>query len=174
MWLPGSRRNPAPRRPPVIVDTKVTLPTEAMVGYRRYFVKDYPDDRQVALYFANEAAMHAAAAGKALPDVSAIVVEVHAARLDDAGKTMAGADGHFLPGKLMSLTGMSREAGWGDAIPSMLRNENWNYAVFDANRKRITEVNPAECMVCHTTRKDTSFLFLYDEMAAAARSVNRP
>ena len=153
--------------PAYIANSRVTLPPATKIGYRRYFVKDYPENKQVALYFANDAAMQAAAAGKALPDGSEIVAEVHSAKLDAAGSPVLGADGHFVPDQLQSLSGMAREVGWGKDIPAMLRNDNWNYAVFNADRTRRTDLNVTECMVCHSTKKDSSFLFLYTELAAA-------
>ena len=166
---PGAAPGAKSPLPAFIANTQVTLPAAAKIGYRRYFVKDYPEDKQVALYFANDAAMQAAVAGKALPDGSEIMVEIHSAKLDAAGTPIVGADGHYLPDELQSLTGMAREAGWGKDIPTMLRNDNWNYAVFKADRTRRTDLNLAECLVCHSTKKDSSFLFLYSELAAASQ-----
>lgn len=167
---PGAAPDAKSPLPAFIANTQVTLPAAAKIGYRRYFVKDYPENKQVALYFANNAAMQAAAAGKTLPDGSEIVVEVHSAKLDAAGTPVVGADGHYLPEQLQSLTGMARETGWGKDIPAMLRNDNWNYAVFNADRTRRTDLNLAECLVCHSTQKDSSFLFLYPELKAASHS----
>ena len=166
---PGAAPGAKSPLPAFIANTQVTLPTATRPGYRQYFVKDYPADKQVALYFANGAAMQAAAAGQALPDGSEIMVEVHSAKLDAAGAPLVGAGGHYLPDQLQSLTGMAREAGWGKDIPTMLRNDNWNYAVFKADRTKRADLNLAECLVCHSTKKDTSFLFLYSELAAASR-----
>jgi cytochrome c553 len=167
---PGAAPGAKSPLPDFIANTQVSLPAATMIGYRRYFVKDYPENKQVALYFANDAAIQAAAAGKALPDGSEIVVEVHLAKLDAAGAPVVGADGHYLPDQLQSLTGMAREAGWGKDIPAMLRNENWNYAVYKADRTRRTDLNLAECLVCHSAKKDSSFLFLYPELVAASHS----
>jgi cytochrome c553 len=167
---PGAAPDAKSPLPAYIANTQVILPPAAKIGYRRYFVKDYPENKQVALYFANDAAMQAAAAGKALPDGSEIVAEVHSAKLDGAGTPVVGADGHFVPDQLQSLTGMAREARWGKDIPAMLRNDNWNYAVFNSDRSRRTDLNLAECLVCHSTKKDSSFLFLYSELAAASHS----
>jgi cytochrome c553 len=167
---PGAAPGAKSPLPDFIANTQVSLPAATMIGYRRYFVKDYPENKQVALYFANDAAIQAAAAGKALPDGSEIVVEVHLAKLDAAGAPAVGADGHYLPDQLQSLTGMAREAGWGKDIPAMLRNENWNYAVYKADRSRRTDLNLAECLVCHSAKKDSSFLFLYPELVAASHS----
>ena len=41
-----------------------------------------------------------------------------------------GSDGFFVADQLVGYTAMAREAGWGKDFPEMLRNEDWNYAVF--------------------------------------------
>src|SRR5258708_21555083 len=60
---PGAAPGAKSPLPAFIANTQVTLPAATKIGYRRYFVKDYPEDKQVALYFANNAAIQAAAAG---------------------------------------------------------------------------------------------------------------
>jgi Cytochrome P460 len=167
---PGPAPDAKSPLPDFIANTHVTLPAASKIGYRRYRVKDYPEDKKVALYFANDAAMQAAAVGKPLPDGSEIVAEVYSAKLDAAATPVVGADGHYLPDQLQTLTGMAREAGWGKDNPAMLRNENWNYAVFNSDRTRRTNLNQAECLVCHSTKKESSFLYLYSELAAASQN----
>ena len=82
---------------------------------------------------------------------------------------MTGDDSKFVPDRLQAYTAMAREAGWGKDIPDMLRNENWNYAVFAANRSLLANVNQAECLACHKPKGSSSFVFLYGKLAAAGR-----
>ena len=72
--------------------------------------------------------------GKPLPDGSVLFAEVYAAKLDADKKPVTGGDGFFVADKLIFYTAMARDAGWGKDIPEMLRNENWNYAVFTARQ----------------------------------------
>jgi hypothetical protein len=62
---------------------------------------------------------------------------------------------------------MASGAGWGDAIPEMLRNGNWNYAVFTLDKKQRPGVNQAECFACHQPLGSTSYTFTLKEIAAA-------
>ena len=66
--------------------------------------------------------------------------EVYAAKLDTEKKPVTGSDGFFEPGELLFYTAMGREAGWDKDIPDMLRNEDWNYAVF------TTAKTPLRCL----------------------------
>ena len=65
---------------------------------------------------------------------------------------------------------MARGAGWGREIPEMLRNEDWNYAVFTPARQPRPGVNQAECLACHKPLGKSSFVFTLDRLAAAARN----
>ena len=64
---------------------------------------------------------------------------------------------------------MERAAGWGEAIPEMLRNENWNYAVFTPAKQHRPGVNQAECLACHKPLDNVSYLFTLDQLRAAVR-----
>jgi cytochrome c553 len=165
---PGAAPGAKSALPEGIASTQVQLPADLATGYTQYLVKNYPEDKQVALYYANQPALQAAAAGGALPDGSAIFVAVYSAKLDAAKTPVAQSNGNFQPDQLQSFTGMARDKGWSDKIPAMLRNENWNYALFKADRTRRTDINQAECLVCHKPKQGTSYLFMYDALRAAA------
>lgn len=54
---------------------------------------------------------------------------------------------------------MASEAGWGKDIPDMLKNANWNYAIFTLDKKHRPGANQAECLACHKPLDGTSYLF---------------
>ena len=56
-------------------------------------------------------------------------------------------------------TAMARGAGWGKDIPEMLRNEDWNYAVFTTDKQHRPGVNQAECLACHKPLDKVSYTF---------------
>ncbi len=60
---------------------------------------------------------------------------------------------------------MARDAGWGKEIPEMLRNGDWNYAVFTADKKPRAGVNQAECLACHKPLDDRSYTFTLKQLA---------
>jgi cytochrome c553 len=153
---------------PNIASTHVTLPASFTTGYTRYLTRDSAEDEQVSVYYANDTAFAAAAAGKPLPDGSGIYVEVYSARLGADKKPVKRSDGKLVPDQLQSYVAMARGPGWGDDIPEMLRNENWNYAVFAADRTLRANVNLAKCLACHKPRQGSSFLYLQNELTAAA------
>jgi len=152
---------------PNVAKSNVTFPE----GYKESFVKyhtiSFPATKQVRYYYANKAAVAAAKAGKPLPDGSVLFAEVYAAKIGADGKPATGGDGHFVPEKLVAYTAMAREAGWGKDIPEMLRNENWNYAVFTTEKQQRPGVNQAECLGCHKPLDKVSYTFTLKQLADA-------
>ena len=152
---------------PNVAKSHVTFPE----GYKESFVKyhtiSFPATKQVRYYYANKTAVAAAKAGKPLPDGSVLFAEVYAAKLGADGKPVAGGDGNFAAEKLVAYTAMAREAGWGKDIPEMLRNENWNYAVFTADKQHRPGVNQAECLACHKPLDNVSYTFTLKQLAGA-------
>jgi cytochrome c553 len=155
---------------PNLAKTGVTFPDNYKATFVKYHTINFPATRQVRYYFANEAALQAAKAGKSLPDGSVLLAEVHSAKLDADKKPIVGADGFFVPDQLVAYTAMARDAGWGNDIPAMLRNENWNYAVFTSARQPRSGVNQAECLACHKPLDKTSFTFTLERIVAAAKA----
>jgi hypothetical protein len=80
---------------------------------------------------------------------------------------MKGADGFFVPEKLVAYTAMQTGAGWGSEFPEMLRNGDWNYAVFTPEKRQRAGVNQAECLACHKPLDKVSYVFTLKELAAA-------
>jgi len=151
---------------PNLAMARLVFPEGYRETFTRYYSINFPATKQVRHYFANKVAAQAARDGKALPDGSVLFAEVHAAKLDADGKPVIGADGFFVADKLLFYTAMAREAGWGADIPEMLRNENWNYAAFSAD-KQPRSINQAECLACHKPQDKVSYTFTLKELANA-------
>ena len=153
---------------PNVAKTHVTFPE----GYKESFVKyhtiSFPATKQVRYYYANKAAVQAAKAGHALPDGSYLFAEVYTAKLDDQKNPVKGTDGQFVGEKLVAYTAMATGAGWGNEFPDMLKNGNWNYAVF-STEKQQRPVNQAECLACHKPLDTASYVFTLKELAAAGK-----
>jgi cytochrome c553 len=146
--------------PPAGGDAHAPDAAVAFRGSRMDFPKDFP--KQYVLYleendaaqktssrsYVNRVALEAARAGKPLPSGSAIVVE------NSAG------------GEVKSYAAMETRAGWGADIPELLRNGDWNYALFKPTKERI-EFNYARCLACHKPKADTSYVFALEKIAAA-------
>ena len=164
---PGPQAGARSAMLPSLAATRVAFPEGYKDSFTKYHTINFPATRQVRYYFANKVALQAAKAGTPLPDGSVLFAEVHAARLDADKKPVTGGDGFYVPEKLLFYTAMEREAGWGAPIPEMLRNENWNYAVFTTDRKHRPGVNQAECLACHKPLDNVSYTFTLKELAAA-------
>ena len=115
----------------------------------------------------NKAAVQAAKQGKYLPDGSVLFAEVYTAKLDADKKPVAGSDGFYVPDKLIFYTAMARNPGWGKDFPEMLRNEDWNYAVFTTDKQQRPGVNQAECLACHKSLDKVSYTFTLKQIAEA-------
>ena len=74
------------------------------------------------------------------------------------------------PDQLLFYTAMARDAGWGKDIPEMLRNEEWNYAVFTTAKQLRAGVNQAECLACHKPLDKVSYTFTLEQITAAAKA----
>jgi cytochrome c553 len=152
---------------PNVAKTGVSFPEGYDKSFTKYHTINFPATKQVRYYFANPAAVAAAKAGKPLPDGSVLFAEVYSAKLDADKNPVKGADGFYERDKLVAYTAMAREAGWGKDVPEMLRNEDWNYAVFTPDKKHRAGVNQAECFACHKPLDKASYTFTLKELAAA-------
>ncbi len=165
--LPGAPAGAKSAFLPNVAKTGIAFPEGYAGTFTKYHTIDFPAAKAVRYYYANPVALKAARAGEALPDGSILFVEVYAAKLDADKNPVKGADGHFAPDKIVAYTAMEREAGWGKDIPDMLRNENWNYAVFTAAKEHRPGVNQAECLACHKPLDKSSYTFTLKELASA-------
>jgi cytochrome c553 len=152
---------------PNLAKTNVSFPEGYKTSFVKYHTINFPATGQVRYYYANPAAVQAARQGKPLPQGSYLLAEVHAAKRGADGKPVTGADGFYVPEKLLAYTAMASGPGWGKDFPEMLRNADWNYAIFTTEKHHRPGVNQAECLGCHKPLDSTSYVFTLKELAAA-------
>ena len=152
---------------PNVAKTGVSFPEGYKGTFTKYHTINFPATRQVRYYYANTLAVDAARTGKSLPDGSVLFAEVHSAKLDADKKPAVGDDGFYVADKLLFFTAMARDAGWGKDIPEMLRNSDWNYAVFTTDKQHRPGANQAECLACHKPLDATSYTFTLKQLAEA-------
>ena len=150
---------------PNIAATKVTFPEDYKQSFTRYHTINFPAAKEVRYYYANAAALTAARAGKPLPDGSFLFAEVYLAKLDADNNPVTGTDGFYVADRLVRYTAMEREAGWGNDIPELLRNENWHYAIFTTTKQYQQGVNQAECLACHKPLSNVSYTFTLKQLS---------
>ena len=152
---------------PNVAKTRVTFPEGYKESFTKYHTISFPATKQVRYYYANKTAVAAAKVGQPLPDGSVLFVEVYAAKLDADNKPVMGSDGFYVADKLLNCTAMARDTGWGKDIPEMLRNADWNYAVFTTDKQHRPGVNQAECLGCHKPLDNISYTFTLKQLAEA-------
>ena len=52
----------------------------------------------------------------------------------------------------------------------MLRNEDWNYAIFTLDKKHRAGVNQAECLACHKPFDKVSYTFTLKQLTEVAKA----
>jgi len=165
--LPGATPGVKSGLLPNVARTRVTFPEGYKESFRKYHTINFPATKQVRYFYANTPAVTAAKAGKPLPEGSVLFVEVYAAKLDADNKPVTGADGFFVADKLLQYTAMASGEGWGKEIPDMLRNADWNYAIFSTDKQHQPGVNQAVCLACHKPLDNASYTFTLKQLAEA-------
>ena len=116
-----------------------------------------PNGSQVARRYANSVALNAAKAGRPLPAGSVLIVANHPAPNEPAG----------------SYAAMEVRVGWGVSVPELLRNGDWDYALFGADRIRRDTVNIAPCLACHKPLAADSHVFTLKALRGAGTGLTR-
>ncbi len=140
------------------IPSRMTLPANFPAGFTVYQTES--EGGTITKRYANAVALKAAKAGQKLPNGSILFQVGYKAEKDASGKEVAGA--------VTSYTGMESRAGWGDSVPALLRNGDWDYAAFAADGKRRDQLNQAPCMACHKPQEANSYVFTLDKLKAVA------
>ena len=133
------------------IPSRMTFPVNFPAGFTSY-ERIAAQGGGTTERYANEAALRAARAGRPLPDGATIVV----VNRDAAGTAT-------------SYAAMAALAGRGETIPALLRNGNWDYALFDAALVRNDRLNQAPCLACHRPQAENSFVFTLPAIRARAQ-----
>jgi Cytochrome P460 len=130
-----------------------------------YTTVDRPDNKQYRELYAPAAAVEAAKKGEALPDGTVLTLVQFAAKLDEQGNPVKDANGRFIKDKLLAFTVMEKRKGWGTEYPDNVRNGEWEYQAFRADKSVNTGAKLAACFECHKplgTKVD--YTFSYERM----------
>ncbi|MGI9410877.1 MAG: cytochrome P460 family protein [Hyphomicrobiaceae bacterium] len=149
--------------------TRVAFPDDYKNTFTHYRTRNLAAKNQVRKSYANPTAVAAAREGNPLPPGSMVLIEVYKAKLDVDKKPITGDDGFYVAGDLAAYTAMRVEPGWGNDIPDLYRNGDWNYAVFTADKKLKSGTNHAACLACHKPLVSDSYLFTLKQLQEVAR-----
>ena len=149
----------------------ITFPADYAKGVL-YQTVDRADLKQVRqLYASSQAVIDAAKAGKPLPDGTVLTMVQYAAQVDDKGEPVKGPNGRFVrTDKIVGYTVMEKRPGWGKDVPEEIRNGDWQYQAFLADRTPNPKAVLAACFKCHlplTTKQD--FVFSWEGLRTVTK-----
>ncbi len=148
--------------------SKMTFPRDFPKGFVLYNTTNKEDQNVVSKSYINTIGFQAVKANKPVPDGTVILVVNSAAKLDANKKPVVESDGSWGIDAVKGYAGMEARAGWGKDVPELLRNANWNYGVFTADKAPRPEFSQAICLACHKPNAATSYLFLLKDIQAKA------
>ena len=148
---------------------KIAFPENYAKGVL-YTTLDRADNKQYRELYTSAAAIAAAKKGQPLPSGTVITLVQYAAKLDPQGNPEKGASGRFIKANLIGYTVMEKRTGWGTEYPDNVRNGEWEYQAFKADKTPNTGVNLTACFNCHKPLGDkVDYVFSYEKMKAAAQ-----
>jgi hypothetical protein len=155
--------------PVVAGGDKIVFPQNHAEGVL-YATVDRPDNKQFReLYVNNAAALEAAKKGEPLPSGTVLTLVQYAAKLDSQGNPEKDANGRFIKTNVVGFGVMEKRAGWGTEYPENIRNGEWEYQAFKADKSVNTAANLTNCFNCHKPLDKQDFVFSYDRLKAAAK-----
>lgn len=141
------------------VPSRMTMPANFPAGFTVYQTES--EGGTITKRYANSIAWRAAKADLPLPAASILLQVSYQAEKDASGNEVVGA--------VTSYSAMETRAGWSKAIPVLLRNGDWDYALFAPDGTRRDQLNQAPCLACHKPQEANSFVFTMDKLRKAAR-----
>jgi cytochrome P460 len=144
---------------------KVAFPETHAAGVL-YATVDRPDNKQYRELYASQAAIDAAKKGEPLPSGTVLTLVQYAAKLDAQGNPEKDANGRFIKTDIVGYTVMEKRNGWGTEYPDNVRNGEWEYQAFRADKTTNPSANLTACFNCHKPLDKQDFVFSYDRLKA--------
>jgi len=145
---------------------KIAFPENYAKGVL-YTTVDRADNKQYRELYATPEAIAAVKAGQPIPSGSVLTLVQHKAKLDADGNPERDANGRFIKGELVGYTVMEKRAGWGSEYPEEIRNGEWEYQAFKADKSVNDKANLKNCFTCHKPLDKQDFVFSFQAMKNA-------
>ena len=144
---------------------KIKFPEDYTKGVL-YTTVDRADNKQYRELYASAPAVEAAKKGEPLPAGTVLTLVQFKAKLGADGNPEKDANGRFIKGDLIGYAVMEKQKGWGTGIPEEIRNGEWEYQGFKADRTVNDKANLKACFECHKPLDPKlDFVFSYNKMA---------
>ncbi len=144
---------------------KFTFPEDYAKGVE-YLTVDKPN-KQVHVFYAPQAAIDAAKAGKPMPEGTVFTGVHYNAKLDADGNPVKDANGRFIKTDLRQFAVMRKEPGWGAEYPADKKNGDWEYRIFTKDHAWNDKVGAGVCLDCHMPKASQDFVWSYDDLKKA-------
>jgi hypothetical protein len=128
---------------------------------------DRPDIKEYREFYASAAALEAVKTGEPIPSGTVITLVHYKAKLDEQGNLLKDANGRLIKGDLAQYGVMEKRTGWGGEYPPELRNGDWEYQTFRADKSINDKANLTRCFECHKPQSGQDFVFSFEQMKAA-------
>jgi plastocyanin len=146
---PASAQAPGPN--------KVAFPDKWNEGVM-YSQVDRHDIKQYRELWSTKAAVDAVRAGKPIPPGTVLTLVQYKAVVDDKGVPVKDANGRFKKGDLIAYTVMEKRTGWGAEYPADIRNGEWDYQLFNHEKKVNDKANLKSCFQCHKPHEGQDYV----------------
>ena len=133
-----------------------------------YGTVDRYDIKQHRELYSTKPAVDAVKAGKPIPSGTVLTLVQYKAKLDDKGAPVKGPDGKFIKGDLVAYTVMEKRTGWGTEYKDDIRNGEWEYQVFTADKKPNEKANINSCFQCHKPHEKQDFVMTLAKLSGTA------
>jgi hypothetical protein len=147
---------------------KIVFPENYAQGVL-YATIDRPDNKQYRELYGPAAALEAAKKGEPLPSGTVLTLVQYAAKLDAQGNPEKDANGRFIKTNIIGYTVMEKRSGWGTEYSENVRNGEWEYQAFRADKTPNPNANLTACFNCHKPLDKQDYVFSYDKLKAAAK-----
>lgn len=132
-----------------------------------YTTVDRADNKQYRELYSTPEAIAALKAGQPIPSGTVLTLVQYKAKLDAAGNPEKDANGRFIKGELVAYTVMEKRTGWGTEYPDDIRNGEWEYQAFKADKTVNDKANLKNCFTCHKPYDKQDFVFSFEAMKNA-------
>jgi hypothetical protein len=102
----------------------------------------------VASIYVTPEAIAALRKGEPIPSGTVLTMVQYKAQLDAKCDPVKDANGRFVKGDLAGYTVMEKCTGWGGEYPTEVRNGEWEYQAFTAERNVNNKRSLTECFQC--------------------------
>ena len=146
---------------------KVAFPENYAKGVL-YHTFDVPDTKLYREIYTSATALAAAKADQPMPSGTVITMVSYKAKLNSEGSPEKDGSGRFI--KTQEIAGygvMEKRTGWGAEYPDDIRNGEWEYQVFKADKTVNDKANLKGCFTCHKPHDKQDFVFSFDKMKTA-------